>query len=281
MDHCTETKKRSGQTGDWGKKDIYWDGRIRISTGIAPTLKCTPSRILLTSSMTTHSILPCTKPGNKIPYPPTDVTTTRNTRNPDHYWRWQWRIRWTKWQLLHCGINLFHASLLPPTLSKMQQSRTSILWMSTIHISSLLSTSSRTPSFWLLKTLKPVTSTIVGDIVMNSFLCTMCRTCFHWLFFIYDRTCIHLKANMPFTYVYHIFTLCFTCVGLEVNTPSYLFKPVVRQLYSLAFHWEFYHSYSEPLDPRQYLAIGTLRVTESEHWLELDTRLLDCQTIID
>ena len=70
MDHCTETKKRSGQTGDWGKKNIYWDRRIRIATGIVPILKHTPSRILLTSNTTAHSILPCTKPGNKIPYPP-------------------------------------------------------------------------------------------------------------------------------------------------------------------------------------------------------------------
>ena len=51
-------------------------------------------------------------------------------------------------------------------------------------------------------------------------------------------TCISLKADMPFTYVYHIFTLCFTCVHLKANTPLYLFKPVVRHLYSLAFHWE-------------------------------------------
>ena len=51
-------------------------------------------------------------------------------------------------------------------------------------------------------------------------------------------TCISLKADMPFTYVYHIFTLCFTCVCLKANTPLYLFKPAVRHLYSLAFHWE-------------------------------------------
>ena len=80
MDHCTETKKRSGQTGDQGKKVVYGVGRIRITTGIASTLKHTPLGILLTSSMTTHSILPCTKPGNGVPYPPTNVTTTRSTR---------------------------------------------------------------------------------------------------------------------------------------------------------------------------------------------------------
>ena len=65
--------------------------------------------------------------------PPTDVTTTRNTRKPNRYWRWWWRIRWTKWQLLHCGVDLFHASLLPLTLLRMHQSMTSIFWMSTIH----------------------------------------------------------------------------------------------------------------------------------------------------
>ena len=174
MDHCTEIKKRSGQTGGQGKKVVYGVGKIRIATGIVSTLKHTPSRILLTSSTTTHSVLPCTKPGNKIPYPPTDVTTTRNTRKPDHYWRWQWRIRQTKQQLLHTRIDLFHASLLPPTLSRMHQSMTSILWMSTIHVWSLLPTSARTPSVWLSKTLKLVTSAIVGDIVMNSFLLLQC-----------------------------------------------------------------------------------------------------------
>ena len=138
MDHCTETKKRSRQTGGWGKKDIHWDGRIKFATGIVPILKRTPSRILLTSSTTAHFVLSCTKPGNKIPYPPTNITTTRNTRKPDHYWRWWWRIRQTKWQLLHCGVNLFHTSLFPPTLSRMHQSTTSILWMSTIHMWSLL-----------------------------------------------------------------------------------------------------------------------------------------------
>ena len=168
--YSTETKKRSGQTGGWGKKDIHWDGRIRIATGIVSISKFTPLRILFTSNMTAHSILSCTKPGNKIPYPPTDVTTTRDTRKPDPYWRWWWQTRWMKWQLLHCRVDLFHASLLPLTLSRMHRSMTLILWMSTIHMWSLLSTSSRTPGVWLFrKTLKLVTSTIVGDIVMNSF----------------------------------------------------------------------------------------------------------------
>ena len=70
MDHCTETKNKSRQTGDWGKKVVYGVGRIRITTGIASTSKHTPLRILLTSSMTAHSILLCTKPGNEIPTPP-------------------------------------------------------------------------------------------------------------------------------------------------------------------------------------------------------------------
>ena len=169
MDHCTETKKRSGQTRDWGKKVVYGVGRIRFATGIASTLKHTLSRILLTSSMTTHSILPCTKPGNKIPYPTTNVTTTRNTRKPNRYWRWQWRVGWTRQQFLYSRINILHTSLLPPTLSRMHWLTTSILWMSTIHMQSLLPMSTRTLSFWLSKKLKPVTSTIVGDIVTNSF----------------------------------------------------------------------------------------------------------------
>ena len=64
----------------------------------------------------------------------------------------------------------------------------------------------------------------------------MCPTCIYLPFFISDQTCIYLKANMPFTYVHPIFTLCFTCVHLKASTFLYIFKPVVRQLYSLAFH---------------------------------------------
>ena len=228
MDHCTEIKKRSGQTGSWGK-NIYWDGRIGIATGIAPISKRTPSRILLTSSMTAHPILSCTKPRNKIPYP-TDVTTTRNTRKPNHYWRWQWRIRWTKWQLLHCRVDLFHTSLLLLTLSRMHWSTTSIFWMSTTHMRSLLSMSSRTPSVWLFrKKLKLVTSTMVGDIVKLFFFSDTCVPCSSLLFFIYDWHAFTLRQThllhmftSPLQYVLHVFTSRLTHF-------VHLFKPVVRQ----------------------------------------------------
>ena len=73
----------------------------------------------------------------------------------------------------------------------------------------------------------------------------MCRTCFYLLFFIHDWHALTLRPTCLFTYAYLVFTLCFTCVHFKANTPSYLFKPVVRHLYSLAFHWEFYRSYSE------------------------------------
>ena len=131
--------------------------------------------------------LQSTKPGNEIPYPPTNITITRSTRKPDCYWRWQWRIRRTKQQLLHSGIDLFHAGLLPPTLSRMHWLTTSIFWMSTIHMQSLLLTSSRTPSFWLPEMVE------AGDFNHSGRYCykffssfTMCRTCFYLLFFTYD-----------------------------------------------------------------------------------------------
>ena len=73
-----------------------------------------------------------------------------------------------------------------------------------------------------------------------------------------------LKLTCLFTYVYLIFTLCFTCVHLKANTPFDLFKPVIRHLYSLAFYWESYHSKPEQLDLRQYLATGNLSVFEPE-----------------
>ena len=204
---------------------------------LCPYWNAPPLRILLTSSTTAHSVLPCTKPGNKIPYPPTNITTTKNTRKPDRYWRWQWRIRWTKWWLLHCRVNLFHASLLPLTLSRMHQSMTSIFWMSTIHMRSLLSTSAGTLSVWLFrKKLKPVTSTIVGDIVTNSFLLLQhAEHAFTYSFSSMIDMCLP-RGGHAFPYDYPLSTLCFTCVHLKANTFPYLFKPVVRQLYSLAFH---------------------------------------------
>ena len=201
--HSTKPKKRSGKTGGWGEENIHRDGGIRITTGIVSISKCTPSRILFTSSMTAHSVLSCTKPGNKIPYPPTDITTTRDTREPDPHWRWWWRTQWMKRQLLHCGVNLFYASLLPLTLSRMQWSMTSILQMSTIHMRSLLSMSSGTLSIWLSgKTLKPVTSTIVGDVVTNSFFDT-CLPCFFIPFFIYDLHAFTTRQPC----LLHMFTL--------------------------------------------------------------------------
>ena len=82
MDYCTETEKRSRQTRDQSKKVVYRDGRIRIATDIASTSKHTPSRILLTSSMTAHSILSCTRPGDKIPYPPSMSPPLKVPGNP-------------------------------------------------------------------------------------------------------------------------------------------------------------------------------------------------------
>ena len=175
-----------------------------------------------------ESFLPATRPPTpyypapsqetRSPTPPTNITTTGNTRKPNHHWRW-WRTWQTKWQLLHCRVDLLHTSFLPPTLSRMHRSTTSILWMSTIYMQSLLSTSPRTSSVWLSRgTLKPVTSTIVGDIVTNSFS-SLTHVCipFISLFHIWS-TCILLNADMPFTYVCYTLTLCFTCVHLRANT---------------------------------------------------------------
>ena len=136
------------------------------------------------------------------PPPPTNITTTRSTRKPDHYWRWQWRIRQTRQQFLYSWISVLHTSLLPPTLSRMYRSMTSILWMSTIHMWSLLPMSAGTPSVWLYKMLKPVTSTIVGDIVTNSFLLTHMQNMLSLTLFYLWSTCVHLKANMSFSYAY-------------------------------------------------------------------------------
>ena len=113
--------------------------------------------------------------------------------------------------------------------------------------------------------------------VTSSFLLWHTPTMLFLSLFHIWSTCISHKADMPFTYVYHIVTLCFTCVCLKANTPLHIFKPVVRHL---LFTENLIVLNSEPLNLRQYLAIGILRVSELEHWLELDTWLLDCRTLI-
>ena len=50
------------------------------------------------------------------------------------------------------------------------------------------------------------------------FFSDTCLPCFFLSLFIYDRTDIYHKANMPFTYAYLTFTLRFTCVRLMANT---------------------------------------------------------------
>ena len=65
---------------------------------------------------------------------------------------------------------------------------------------------------------------------------TTCRTCFYLLFFIYDRHAFTTRQTCLSLMFISLSTLCFTCVCLKANTFLYLFKPVVRQLYSLAFH---------------------------------------------
>ena len=72
--------------------------------------------------------------------------------------------------------------------------------------------------------------------VINSFLLHMCTPCFHLFFFIYDRHAFTLRQTCLLSMFTLLFTLCFTCVHLKANTFLYLFKPAVRQLYSLAFH---------------------------------------------
>ena len=53
-------------------------------------------------------------------------------------------------------------------------------------------------------------------------------TLFHFLL-----TCVYLKVNMHFIYVYLAFVL--HMFALRLTHFLYIFKPVVRQLYSLAF----------------------------------------------
>ena len=159
MNYCTETEKTSRQTRDQSKKDVYGDGRIRIAASIVPTLKYTPLEILLISSTTTHSILSCTRPGDKIsrvcwmiPYPSTNITTTRRTRKPNHHCRWWWGWRWKRWQLLFSRINLLHANLLSSTLSRMSRPMTPIPRVSSIYMWSLLTMSANAQDVWLSRT---------------------------------------------------------------------------------------------------------------------------------
>ena len=80
--------------------------------------------------------------------------------------------------------------------------------------------------------------------VMNSFLLLQCAE--HVFTYSFSSMIyMHLPQGrhallLMFTL---LSTLCFTCVHLKANTFLYLFKPIVRQLYSLAFHSEIQHSY--------------------------------------
>ena len=159
----------------------------------------------------------------------TNITTTRNTRKPDHHWRWWRRTQQKKRQLLYCGVDLFHTSLFPLALSRMHQLTTSILWMSTVHMQSLLLTSTNALSIWLSWQilLKPVTSTIVGDIVTNSFLLYHVLTIPFTLLFHLWSTCIFFEADMPlYTHLPRFYFMFYMCLP----------QGKLRWLYSLAIH---------------------------------------------
>ena len=118
--------------------------------------------------MTTHSVLSCTRPGNKIPYPlpmslplgaienliiVEDSDEELDGRDNEFY---------TAELMFSTTVSFLF------TLSRMHGSTTSIIQMSSIHMWSLLSMSTRTPSVWLSKKLKLVTSTIVGIFFSSS-----------------------------------------------------------------------------------------------------------------
>ena len=141
-------------------------------------------------------------PGQETRSPtPTGVTTTRNTRKPDHCWRQWWRIRWTRQWFLYSRIDILHASFFPFTLSRMRNLNTQIFWMSTIYLRPLLWTSTNAPSVWLSKMLKLVTSTIVGNIVMNSFSSFTCA--YHALPYSFS-----FMINMHLLQGKHAFYIC-------------------------------------------------------------------------
>ena len=198
----------------WSEMSVYGNGRAGITTGIATTPTDSPSTVFFTRSTTAHSVLSCTRPGNKIsrvcwmiPYPPpTNITTTRSTRKPNYHWRQQWQIGWTRQQFLYSRIDFFHANLFSLTLSRMWRSTTSIFWMSSIHMQSLLPT-------WCTKCLT-VQSVEASDFNHSGGYCYE----FFFPLFHFLLTCICLKANMCFTHVYLAFISCSTCVHLEAYT---------------------------------------------------------------
>ena len=193
---------------------------------IASTSKHTPSWILLTSSTTAHSILFCTRPGDKIPYPPTNVTTTRSTRKPNYCWRQWWRIRWMRQQFSYSRINILHTGFFPFTLSRMHRSTQYICNHCYQRVlGHWVSDCPRSWSWWLQHS---------GGYCYETFsFFYMCLPCVCLLFFI---SLLHALTSRQTCLLHMFFTSCFTCVCLKVNTFLYLFKPVVRQVYSLAFH---------------------------------------------
>ena len=173
MDYCTKTEKRSRQEIKVRQLFMEMEG-LGLQQELCPHWNTSPWEFF--SPAARLPTLYYLAPGQEIRYqesvewslPPTTITTTRGTRKPDHCWRQWWEIRWTRQWLLHSRIDFLNANFFSPALSRMQRSTTSVFWMSSVHMQSLLPASTRTPSVWLSKMLKPVTSTIVGDIVMSS-----------------------------------------------------------------------------------------------------------------
>jgi hypothetical protein len=140
--------------------------------------------------------------------------------NPIVISRWQrWYQNFAQSSKLSGGtIDVRHSNFITPSLSRLYQLMPYLLWMPSIHLRPLSDVCSLTQSIWLPKSLKPVTSILVGDNVTNvTFLLFFFDM---WLPYAFYFT--YLNTSLP-AGVHESPNTCATCVCLTVNTP---FSPV-------------------------------------------------------
>jgi hypothetical protein len=131
-----------------------------------------------------------------------------------HHQQWQRRYReFTQSPKLLWGtINIYNPFSVSSPLSRLHQLSSFLFWMFSIHLQPLPTTCSDAPSIWLPILLKPVTSILVRDNVMNhlffssSWLTCLCLTSVSYL------------SNMSLLVEIHeLSSTCLTCVCLMMN----------------------------------------------------------------
>jgi hypothetical protein len=140
-----------------------------------------------------------------------------------HDWEPHYCQQWQRWyqefaqlsKLSWGAIDVHNPFSTTPSLSRLYRPMTFLLQLSSIHLRPLFNEHSSLSSIWLPKSLKPVTSVLVGDNVTNSsFLLDhhdWHNYALPFLFYLSDM-------SLP-TGIHELPNTCLTCVCLMVNVP--------------------------------------------------------------